>query len=411
MDEENLNNDAESVEASAASAAVPEAGEAAAGELTEEVEALSGKVESAVAHVAEEAKLEDNKVEDIAKDLTIETAVEEEAEPAMEVAADSAASEPAPKKRERRSKQARAEKEERASATAATHAAAPVKAKKGLAALSVPAWLGISAACLVLGLALGHFAFRGGAAAGGTALAGKTTVAESELDNAYATYTYKGATNTITIREVIEQNGTVDAAKTADGTYTVPSAEYALNVARTAILNSEVESRGITVTDEDVTEYAKTALGTDDFDAIASTYGMDADEVKKLIEENCKITALREEVVGGELPEMPESPTAPAEGSEDQVTKEYADYIIKLAGDAWNSKKGEWADKDGAYATALADATFSADGATYSAAQSAYYVAYQEYSTKQSEMSTKWAEFLNGLLSNATIQVGTLASS
>lgn len=364
-------------------------------DLSDEVEALNDKVEAAVAHVAEEAELDAKKVENIKKDLGEDTTAE-------------ADEEPAPKKRERRSKQARAEKAAKADAAAATSAAKPAKVG-GLASLGVGAWIAIAVGALALGLVLGRFVL-GGGAAGSAALAGKTTVSESELDKAYATYTYNGATNTITVRQVIEQNGTVESAKTEDGTYTVPSADYALNVARTEILNKEVESRGITVSDEDVEAYAEKALGTKDFDAIASTYGMDAEEVKSLIEENCKVTALREEIVGEDLGEMPEAPTAPAEGAEDQVTKEYADYIIKLAGDAWNAKKGEWAEKDSAYATALDGATFSADGANYSAAQSAYYVAYQEYSTKQTEITEKWTEYLNGLLSNATINVGTLVS-
>ena len=380
--EEKIENDVDGV--------IDEAGEAvdAAGSAIDEaLDAVDGVAET----VVEEAQQVDEKVEAAVKHVA------EEAE----------AQERETKRRERRSKQARAEKAAKAGATAADEPRAAQKAG-GLKALGTGAWLGICAACLAVGLALGHFVIGGSSSTAD--LAGKTTVSEAELDDAYAVYTYNGQKYTISVREVIEQNGSVDAALTEDGTYTLPSAEYAINAARTAILNNEVEARGITVSDEDVTAYAEQNLGTSDYDAIASTYGMDAEAVKQLIAENCRLNALREEIVGTDVPTMPEAPTAAEEGKEEEATKEYADYIINLAGDEWDSDKGEWASKDGSYATALADYDVKADGATYTAAQTAYYVAYQLYTERQSEIGTQWSEFLNGLLSNANIQVGTLIS-
>ncbi len=358
--------------------------------LDDAADVFDAKVETAVRNVAEEAEAEQQELVEAAESAEV-------------------APEPAPKKRERRSKQARAEK---AARSGIDFADKPVKASATdkLATLGVPAWIAISVACLALGLLLGRFALSGGSAAGGASLVGKTTVSESELDKACAVYTYNGKTNTLTVREVIEQNGTIDSAKTEDGTYKIPSAEYAINAARTAILNAEVESRGIKVTEEDATAYAEEALGTSDFDAIASTYGMDAEAVKNLIMENCRLNALREEVIGGKLPDMPTAPTTAEEGKEDEVTKEYAKYIIELAGDEWDSEKGKWASEDSAYATALEGSKFTADGASYNDAQSAYYVAYQLYSEKQNDMSAKWTEFISGLMSQATIQVGTLVS-
>ena len=305
------------------------------------------------------------------------------------------------KKRERRSKQARAARQEREAAFAA-----PVEEKKGLAALGVPAWLGISAACLVLGCVLGRFVLGGGSAK--STINGAATVSEAQLDDAFATYTYNGKQTAISIREVMEQVGSVESMKDEEGNYKLPTAEYAINAARNAILLQEAESRGLKVTEKDLTAYAETNLGTSDFDALATNYGLDADTVKKIINESCLLNALREDVIGGELPAQPEAPATPEEGKEDEATKEYADYIINLAGDEWNAKKGKWADKDGTYATALKDADFSADGATYEAATTAYYVAYQLFSEQQTEMTSKWTDFTNGLLSNASIEVNTL---
>lgn len=353
------------------------------------------KVEAAVQHVAEEAEMDAKQAEAMEQDLADEKAdapVTEE-EPAA--------------KRGRRSKMARAEKEAKTDIDEAARVAP--KKLSGLAALSVPAWLAISAACLILGLVLGHFVLAGGGTS--SALKGKATVTEAELDSAYATYTYNGKKASITVREIIEQNGSLEDSLNEDGTYNVPSAEYALNAARTAILNSEVESRGIEVSEDDAKAYAEQALGTSDYEAIGATYGMDADAVKELIMENCRLNSLREEVIGGTLPSMPDTPTAPEEGKEEEVTKDYASYIIKLAGDEWDAKKKAWKAADGAFATALADSsTFSADGASYNDAQTAYYVAYQQYSQQQSEMGTSWTEFLNGLMSNASIQIGSLVS-
>ena len=322
------------------------------------------------------------------------------------VAEDSAQPEEAQdeKKRERRSKQARAAKQEREAAFAA-----PVEEKKGLAALSVGAWLGISAACLAIGLCLGRFVLGGGiGGAGASSISGVTAVSEDHLDDVFATYFHNGQKGELTVRQVMDLVGGTESMKNEEGNYTLPTAEYAISVARNVILLKEAESRGIKVTDEDMAAYAKKNFSTDDFDALSTNYGIDVDTVKKIIKEDCILNALREEVMGEELPEQPEAPTAPEEGKEAEANKDYADYIIKLAGDEWNAKKGKWADKDGDYATALKDAEFSADGATYEAATSAYYVAYQKFSEKQSELNTKWMDYSNELMSNASVEVNTL---
>ena len=366
--------------------AVEELAEAALadGQPNEAADVLDERVKAAVRHVAEEADADE-----------LVDAVAEQVE------------EPARKKRERRSKQARAAKAE-AVAEAPQPSNTPAKVG-GLAGLGVPAWLGISAACLVAGLLLGRFAL-GGSATGGAAALGGTTVTEEQLDDAYASYTIDGQAHAVSIREVIEQTGTVETALTDDGSYTLPPAEYALTAARTQILKQEVENRGITVADEDVAAYAEKTLGTSDYQAIADTYRMEADAVETLIKEQCQLNVLREEVVGAELPVAPEAPAEPEEGKEEELTKDYADYIIALAGDDWDADKKEWASEDSRFASALEGADFSADGASYTAAQSAYYVAYQVYSEQQAQMSDTWNAFVNELLGKAQIQIGTLLS-
>jgi hypothetical protein len=274
--------------------------------------------------------------------------------------------------------------------------------------LSTPVWAGIAVACAIVGVLIGKFLLGG---VSGGALAGKTKVSESELNSAIATYTYAGATNSISVRDVITSSSSLDSAKNEDGTYNVPAADNALSVARSAIIEKEAEKRGLAVSDDDISSYAKEMLGSDDLESIASSYGMDVDTAKNLIKQSAMMKKLREQVVSDS--DAGEAPTAPTKAADDQKqvpTAEYAQYIIKLAGSEWDSANNKWASTDGPYATALKDYTVTNEGATYEAAQAAYNVAYQNYSVKQSETTTQWTDFVNGLLSNASIQLSTLVA-
>jgi hypothetical protein len=300
--------------------------------------------------------------------------------------------------------------------------------KKGsaLESLSMGAWIGIAVAALVIGLLVGKFAL-GGVAGGALA---KSTLAESELGSVVGTYTYNGKTESITAKEVIEQYGSLSSSKKEDGTYAVPSADNVLSLARNRILALEASNRGITVSDEDLAAYAEQTLGSSDFEQIATSYSMDQETVKELLRQSAQMSKMRDEVVGTagatapEAPVEPEYPTTDDNGAEldeeaaaaakeqaqKESKKEYADYIIKLAGDEWDADKGAWKAEDGPYATALADYEVTADGASYEAAQAAYYVAYQSYSTAQSDVSTQWTDFVNGLFVNATVSLTSLVA-
>ncbi len=303
--------------------------------------------------------------------------------------------------------------------------------KKGIASLGMGAWIGIAVVALVLGIVVGKFLLGGGAAAAGGSLGGKLTVTESELDTPMATYTYKGTTSTITAREVILQNNSLDASKDADGNYSLPSADTVLSVARNAIIKKEAEDRGITVSDEELANYSKETLGSADYASIATSYSMTEDAVKELLTNSCIMSKLRDEVVEADtsatMPDAPKAPESTYEtktqvneetGQEEEVQEEvdnssapsaeYAAYIIKLAGSEWNASTGTWASPDGPYATALSGYEITKDSATYEAAQAAYYVAYQQYSEAQSKVSAQWTDFVNGLLANASISISTL---
>ena len=182
-----------------------------------------------------------------------------------------------------------------------------------------------------------------------------------------------------------------------------------------------LEDRRINVSDDDLKSYAEEMMGSSDFASIASSYGMDENTVKETLRQSAMMNKLREEIVkdtdAGTAPEAPKAPEGA--NSEDQAARDaamktanadYANYIIKLAGDEWDAEKGAWKSADGPYATALAEYQVTKDSATYEAAQAAYYVAYQDYSTKQSDISTQWTDFVNGLLGNASIQMSSLVA-
>ena len=359
----------------------------AAEEAAEEAVVLDERVEAAVRHVAEEAEADE--ADEAAAAATVAPEPVEETH----------------KKRERRSKQARAAKQQTTDAPAPAAPAAEKRSGK----LGTPAWLGICACSLVLGLLLGRFVLGGGSSAG-AALGGSATIEESKLaDTVYATYTYNGATESLSVQDVLDASGQAESYSNGDGTYTLPPAEVALSAARNKIVTAEMDARGIEAKDEDVDAFVEQQMGMSDYDALAEAYGVDAETLKEQATNAYRLDMLRKEVIDAEMPEQVAAPTQPEEGKESEATKEYADYIFELAGDEWNAKKGKWADESSAYATALADFDISEDGATYEAAQAAYYVAYQQYTQASAEYNQQWTDFLNGLMVNASISVSTLS--
>ena len=259
---------------------------------------------------------------------------------------------------------------------------------------------------VVVGVLAGHFLLGGGST---ISLSGKTALAEDQLDSTIATYTYDGKTTNVTAREVILVNSTLDNAKDDDGNYTVPTADEVISYVRNAIVSVAAEKEGITVTDDEVAEYASSTMGSDDYATIASQYGIDEDTAKSTLKASAIMVKLRNSVVTTELPATPTAPDSPADGQEDVATADYASYIINLAGDEWDSENNTWASTDGDYYAALSTYTITNDSATYAAAQAAYYVASSKYSSAYSSISTQWLAYVNTLLSNATIQIGSLA--
>lgn len=280
----------------------------------------------------------------------------------------------------------------------------PAKSAGPRKSLSNAVWIIICVVALVGGILIGHFLIGSSSTSVGT-----TTVEESALDDSIATYTYNGKTTSVTTREVLEQNGDVSEQANDDGTYTVPSADTIISYIRNEIVLQAAEDQGIDATDDEVDSYATSTLGTSDYATIGSNYGLSEDATKALLKDATIMKKLRDTVVTTEVPDAPSAPSTPEDGNEDTASSEYAQYIIELAGDEWDSENNTWARTDGEYYSALSTYDISNDSATYAAAEQAYYVAYSDYSTASSEASSEWTAYVNSLLDASTVQINTLA--
>jgi hypothetical protein len=161
------------------------------------------------------------------------------------------------------------------------------------------------------------------------------------------------------------------------------------------------------VTDEEIEEYTKTAFSVDSAKELADTYGYDVDQLKSMLNKTIMLNKFQESIIGTQA-EGPEAPAPEAEDAKGKATKEYADYIIKLAGDKY--KDGKWADD----ATEWQDAIKNNDGvfenvtANYNAAMAAYQIAYQNYATSYSEQQNQWTEYANNIYKDSVITIATL---
>ena len=197
----------------------------------------------------------------------------------------------------------------------------------------------------------------------------------------------------------------VDTVKDDDGNYTAPSADVILSYVRNQILLDAAEDEGITVSSKEMKQYAEDSIGTSDYKTMATQYGVSKDQAKQIVRQSATLQKLYKKKVGDSSASMPTAPTEPADGNEETASKDYADYIINLVGDEWDSSKGTWKDADSTYAKAFADDAFTADSATYKQAMTAYYTAYQQYSSQASSASSKWTEYANGLYAKANISI------
>ena len=269
-------------------------------------------------------------------------------------------------------------------------------------------FIGVGAVVLfALGIVIGRFLLGGGGATG--SLNGRTTLSEGELNTPIASYTYNGQTKEVTAREVIEKTSGLDAVKQSDGTYAVPAADKIIGYVRNALVVAEAQSKGITVTDDEVNNYMQTNFKTTDVSQIASKFNISEDAAKKQINDAVIMKKYRDSVLTTALPDAPQQPTPPEDGNSETTSQEYAQYIIGLAGDEWDAKNNTWASQDGDYYKQLSAYSISNDSASYAAAQTAYQVAMSKYSAVASKASQEWSQKINEILGKASIAVYSLA--
>ena len=269
-------------------------------------------------------------------------------------------------------------------------------------------FIGVGAVVLfALGIVIGRFLLGGGGATG--SLNGRTTLSEGELNTPVASYTYNGQTKEVTAREVIENTSGLDAAKQSDGTYAVPAADKIIGYVRNVLVVAEAQSQGISVSDQEVSDYMQTNFKTTDVSQVASAYKLSEDVAKKLINDAVIMKKYRDKVLTTKLPDAPQAPTAPEDGNSETTSQEYAQYIIGLAGDEWDATNNTWASQDGDYYKQLSAYSISKDSASYAAAQTAYQVAMSKYSAVASKASQEWSQKINEILGKASIAVYSLA--
>ncbi len=268
-----------------------------------------------------------------------------------------------------------------------------------IAAIAVVAVVAVVVAAIV-----GYFVGAGGFGAGARG-ADSASLTEDQLDTVVASYTYNGATTDITARTLIESQYSLDAVKQDDGTYATPTADTALNYVRNQILLAEADARGISVSDEEMADFAETTIGTSDYATMAEQYNLSEDQAKEVVRQQTTMRKLYDQIVPETTATVPTAPTEPENGDTSTRSQDYATYIIGLLGDEWDSSANTWASEDGPFYAALSGTDFTADSASYEEALTAYYTAYQQYAESSNEASSTWSAFENGLFANADIEL------
>ncbi|MBQ6395245.1 MAG: hypothetical protein IJH87_02735 [Atopobiaceae bacterium] len=384
---------------------VEEAVEEDISELEEDAEELIDDVEEELDEYEDEESDDDEAEDDEPEEELIvskKAKAEKKAEEVLDPKAAKKAEKKAAKKAEREERKA-----ELKANKAANMAASQVKGRFQLPSKEtiIPMIIN-SIISMVVGAVISRFLFAAGL--GGNALSGRTTITEVELDQPVAVMTYKGVETEISARDVIISTSNLDNVRDSEGNYAIPSADEILSYARNEILNEAVKEAGITVTDEEVAEYAMQYLGTSDYDTIGATWGISAEEAERIIVESCGVYKLHESVVDPLSATMPEAPVYPEEGQEEAMTAEYAEYIITCAGDEWDSEAGAWKDPSSPYASVLP--SFNGSTASYSDAETAYFMAYQLYSQAYTTQASQWTTYVNGLMAQGSLDIYSLVS-
>ena len=238
-----------------------------------------------------------------------------------------------------------------------------------------------------------------------SSMTGQTKVDAGAVDDRIGTYTVNGRTHDVTVRDALVTTGALNPNE--DGGYDVPGAEAVLTVARNKAMSAKADERGIKVSDEDISEYLKQNMGSDDLESVAGVYGYTADEMRQSVVDSIKLNRLYADVTGNENG-VGESPLPP---DENLSSAEYHDYIVTLAGKYYDAEKNTWAKKDGGWAKTMGDADISADGATYETANKAHKFAYDKWRNRMDEVIKLWEDFCAETYKDVTVTISNAATN
>ncbi|MRX81640.1 hypothetical protein [Eggerthella guodeyinii] len=247
----------------------------------------------------------------------------------------------------------------------------------------------VGLACVVVGCVLGSILFGGSAA-----------VFSLRSDGAVASFSYSGETREITQKDL--QKLSIGHSLQEDESFDYTDVLYAV---RMGVLSQEARNQGISVTDEDVSAYAKSQYRTDDYGTLGEGV-LDDEAVKEALEQELLVDRLR----GGHIsddsvqqPPVTPAPLAGGPGAESIPSAEYGAYIVELFGEAYDAKTNTWVQLDSPFYEAFQDESFSAQEATFEQAMKAYYVAYSLYDTAAFGSENSWTGYVNEVMSDVEV--------
>ena len=262
-------------------------------------------------------------------------------------------------------------------------------------------------------------------------LARKSSLTTSEFDKVIATYNFKGHNYTITAAEVADYAGTdygqdadtnansnnsetnenKNGSKDENTYYDIPSTEDVIAAIRDKILTKEMDDKGIKASEKQIKKYAKDNYGSDDFDSLASQYGVDKKVVKNSITRSVRIRQLYKQITGGDTPDSPNAPTSPSDSDYSKKTEDYGSYLMSIIKDDYDSDKNEWKNKKSDYYDALKGDDFDGKTASYSTCVKAYKIAYAKYEEQYDSQSQKWEDYTNELYANTDVHFTNIMPS
>ena len=223
-----------------------------------------------------------------------------------------------------------------------------------------------------------------------------TTVSSDDLDQVVGTWTYDGQSHDVTAKDALSWQTATMSALNDDGTYDVPSASIVNSIAKNAVIVDLAEKAGLTASDEEIAAAATSLYGSDSISSIAQTYGLTEDIVRERLTAQVLTAKYKEQVTADTnvdaAPDVPDSSWSGAER---------ASYVMKLAGDAWNTSKGAWADDTSEWASMVGD--FDGETATEDQAEAAFSIASNTYVEQNQAAQDAWDDAINPELAKVTV--------